>query len=164
MSKEEINAREKQLLEMTASFCREKLDDDYRELCEKLIRKLGRKRTVPFATGQLSIWAASVVHAIGSINFLFDNSFEPYASADDICDYFGTKKTTVSNKAKQIRDMFGLGHMDSEFSTPYMRDHDPFNDYVMVDGIVTPLSMLPGELQGLVKKARSEGKNIDLTF
>jgi hypothetical protein len=164
MTKEEIRTKEKQLLGMTDSFCSQKLDDDYRELCEKLIRKLGRKRQVPFTTGQLSIWAAAVVYAIGSINFLFDKSFEPYVTADDISEFFGAKKTTVSNKAKQIKDMFGMRRLSSEFSTRYMQDHNPMNEYVLVDGFITPLSMLSEDLQEAVKKARSKGKDIEFTM
>jgi Domain of unknown function (DUF6398) len=79
------------------------LDGDYKQLCEKLIRKMSRKRTVPFLSGRMEIWAAAVVYALGSINFLFDKSFEPYATAEDICSYFGTSKSTTSQKSKVIR-------------------------------------------------------------
>ena len=47
MTKEERKNREKQLLELTGAFCAQKLDDDYYQLCERLILKLGRKRDVP---------------------------------------------------------------------------------------------------------------------
>jgi hypothetical protein len=70
------------LQELTRSFCEKKLDKDYLQLCEKLINKLGLKRDVPFQRGKLEIWAAAVICAIGSINFLFDKSFEPYISAE----------------------------------------------------------------------------------
>lgn len=84
---------------MTGMFCSQKLDDDYFQLSEKLIKKMGRKRDVPFKRGKLEIWAA-IVYCIGSINFLFDKSFEPYITAQEISDYFGTKNSTVSNKAR----------------------------------------------------------------
>jgi len=100
---------------MTGVFCTQKLDDDYFQLCEKLIKKLGRKREVPFQRGKLEIWAAAVIYAIGSINFLFDKSFEPYITTDQISEYFGTKKSTVANKAQEIKDMFKMWHYDSEF-------------------------------------------------
>ena len=47
---------------------------DYKQLCEKLIRKISRKRNVPFLSGRIEIWAAAIIHALGSINFLFDTS------------------------------------------------------------------------------------------
>ena len=56
MTKQEIKEKEVKLLEMTRSFCVQNLDYDYSQLCEKLIKKLGRKRDVPFQRGKLEIW------------------------------------------------------------------------------------------------------------
>jgi len=61
-----IEEKSKKLAEMTASFCDEKLDDDYKQLCQKLIIKMKRKRNVPFLTGKLEIWAAAIIYALGS--------------------------------------------------------------------------------------------------
>lgn len=163
MTKEEIKNKEKKLLELTGSFCAQKLDDDYYRLCEKLILKLGRKREVPFKSGKIEIWAAAVIHSIGSINFLFDKSFEPYVTAEQISEYFGTKKSTVSNKARQIKDMFKMGYYDSSFSTQHMTGNNPFNDMVMVNGFIVPLSSIPEDLQQMVKNERAEGRDIEFT-
>ncbi len=163
MDKKEIKEREKKLLEMTGMFCSQKLDDDYFRLSEKLIKKMGRKREVPFKRGKLEIWAAAVIYAIGSINFLFDKSFKPYMTAQEISDYFGTKNSTVSNKARQIREMFNLTMFDNEFATEHMNETNPFNDLVMVDGLIVPLSSIPENLQELVRKERSEGRDVEFT-
>lgn len=161
MTKQEIKQKEEELLEMIRAFCTQKLDDDYYQLCEKLIKKLGRKRDVPFQRGKLEIWAAAVVYAIGSINFLFDKSFEPYMTADQISDYFGTKNSTVSNKAREIKDMFNMWHFSPEFSTQRMTDSNPFNQTVMVDGFIVPISTLPEDLQQIVRDARTRGEDIE---
>jgi len=145
-----IEEKRQWLVEATAAYCNEYLDDDYKKLCENLINKMSRKRTVPFLSGRLEIWAAAAVYAIGQINFLFDKSFEPYATADDLCDYFGSKKSTVSNKASVIRDMFKMQVYDEEFSTESMNQTSPFKNLVMVDGIVVPKSMLPPEIQKML--------------
>ena len=109
--------KERQLIEMVSSFCCEKLDEEYRELSVKLVQKLARKREVPFKRGNLENWASGIIYAIGQINFLFDDSFDPYATPDDICSYFGTKKSTASNKARDIRKLLNLKLGDEEFST-----------------------------------------------
>lgn len=163
MTKEEIKIIEKKLLEITRTFCTQKLDDDYFQLCEKLIKKLGRKRDVPFQRGNIEIWAAAVVYAIGSINFLFDKSFEPYTTPDQISGYFGITKSTVSNKARQIKDMFHMRQYSSEFSTQRMTESNPFNDMVMVNGFIVPLDSIPENLQKFVKKERAEGRDIEFT-
>jgi len=163
MTRKEIKNKEKKLLELTGSFCDQNLDDDYYQLCQKLVLKLGRKRDVPFKSGKIEIWAAAVIHAIGSINFLFDKSFEPYVTAEQICEYFGTKKSTVSNKARQIKDMFNMWYYNSDFSTQHTTESNPFNDMVMVNGLIVPLSSIPEDLQEMVKKERAEGRDIEFT-
>jgi hypothetical protein len=150
-----IEEKTRQLIGMTGSFCQQFLDEDYRQLCEKLIRKMSRKRAVPFLSGRMEIWAAAVVYALGSINFLFDNSFEPYATADDICNFFNTSKSTTAQKSKVIRDMFKMGYYDGEFSTNHMKENSPFSNFVMVNGLIVDKRHLPPEVQEMFKR---EGK------
>jgi hypothetical protein len=140
--KEEIAKIKNSLIEAVTSFCRKRLDEDYAVLCVKLIEKMARKRVVPFISGRPEIWSAAVVYAIGSINFLFDKSFEPYIPAAEICEDFGVKNSSVTQKAKIIRDMFGLNYYDPDFSTKNMQKNNPFNDMAIVDGFVVPKSML----------------------
>jgi len=163
MTKEEIKNKEKQLLELTGAFCAQTLDDDYYKICERLILKLGRKRDVPFKSGKIEIWAAAIVYAIGSINFLFDKSFEPFITAEQISEYFGTKNSTVSSKARQIKEMFKMSYYSPEFSTRHMTENNPFNNFVMLDGLIVPLSSIPEDLQALVKKERANGRDIEFT-
>lgn len=160
MSKKDVKERQQELIDLTNSFCEQKLDEEYTRLCKKLISKMGRKKDVPFKRGKLDIWAASVVHAIGTVNFLFDKSFDPYASVGDINDFFGTKNSTVSQKSKKIQDMFNMGYFDSEFSTSHSNESNPFNNMVMVDGFIVPLDSLPKEYQQMVKEARANGEDI----
>ena len=145
------------LLEMTAGFCDTYLDDEYKQLCEKLIRKMSRKRVVPFSSGRIEIWAAAIVYAIGRINFLFDASFKPYVSADAICNYFGTSKSTTSQKAKVIHDMFKLRYWDEEFSTTHMIESNPFSKLRIMNGLIVDIRSLPPEIQELYPE-KNKGK------
>jgi hypothetical protein len=95
----------------------------------------------------IEIWAAAIIYAIGQINFLFDQSFLPYNSPDEICSYFHTSKSTTSQKARIIRDMFHLGYYDEEFSTKKMQDSDPMKNMVMtIDGFIVPKDMLDKDM------------------
>ena len=110
------------LFEMTDAFCDAHLDADYKRLCRKMIEKLARKRPPPFLRGRLDIWAAGIVYALGSANFLFDKSFRPYISAADLCAHFGTKPGSTAQKAAAIRDLFDLDlFSNSEFQTKRMK-------------------------------------------
>lgn len=106
-----------------------------------------RKHQVPFLRGRVNTWAGAIIYALGQINFLFDRSSEPYASPDDIAGFFGVSKSTLGQKAKLIRDMFKMRYWDPEFSTPDMRESDPFKNMVMMDGLIVPVDMLPPEVQ-----------------
>lgn len=127
---------QQQLIQMTTGFCLQHADEEYAQLCRRLIEKMGRKRAVPFLSGQPQIWAAAIVHALGSINFLFDKSFPPHTTAETICEHFQTSKRTVAQKAKLIRDMFKLGYFDPEFSTQRMAKNNPLAGLAMVDGFL----------------------------
>jgi hypothetical protein len=147
VDKEKIEMISQQLLELTGQFCDQYLDDEYKQLCEKVILKMKRKRQVPFLLGRVNVWAASIIYALGQINFLFDRSFKPYVSADDIANYFSVSKSTIGQKAKQIRDMFNISYWDSEFSTRQMSERNPLKNMVMVDGMILPADVLPPEIQ-----------------
>ena len=139
IDKLEIRELKHQLVSLTGGFCNAHINEEYIHLCEKLIGKMARKRNVPFANGRIQIWAAAVIHAIGTINFLFDKKSKPYASLDDICDYFEVSKSTTSQKSKFIRDMFRLSHWDPEFSTQKMLKDNPYSNLAMISGFLVSL-------------------------
>jgi len=141
--KSAIENRKNQILNLVKEFCTQKLDDDYFELSERLLNKLGRKRDVPFMSGKIEIWAAAVIHALGTINFLFDKSFEPYTTVDEINVFFGTNKSSTGQKSKVIRDLLNLGYFDSEFSTQRAKQNNPFDKLTMVNGFFVFKGSLP---------------------
>lgn len=163
MDKQKLQERQQKILGLVKKFCTEKLDEEYFSLSERLIQKLGRKRNNPFATGQTEVWAAAVIHALGTINFLFDKSFQPYTTIDEVNQFFGTRKSTTTGKSKIIRDLLDLGYYNKEFSTSQMNESNPFNNLVMVDRLIVPLDTLPEQHQEIVKQARAEGKDISFT-
>jgi len=143
--KTRINETAHQLISLTTEFCEQHLGDEYERLCEKLIRKMSRKRNVPYLSGRIEVWAAGVIYALGQINFLFDRSFEPYATHDDICDHFGTNKSTTSQKAKLIRDMFKMRYGNDEFLTERNKKDKPFGKSMMINGLILPIDLLESE-------------------
>jgi len=163
MEKEKILQKQQEIIELAKSFCNEKLNEEYAALAEKLICKLGRKRNVPFVTGQSAIWAAAVIHALGTINFVFDKSQKPHTTVEELNNFFGTKKSTTGNKSKEIRDLLKLSYWDKEFSTTGTANSNPFAGMVMVNGLMVPINALPEEYQQLVRQVRAEGKDISFS-
>lgn len=114
-----------ELVRLTAGFCKANLNAEYDGLCRKLIEKGGRKRTVPFASGQLESWAAGVVHAICTVNFAFDKTQQPNVTSQMIAQHFGVSTNTASQKSKALRDMFKMEYWDAEFGTAEMAEKNP---------------------------------------
>ncbi|AGK54076.1 DUF6398 domain-containing protein [Bacillus sp. 1NLA3E] len=141
-NKEQIAEKKAQLIQLATAFSKNHLNEEYDSLIEKLISKMARKRDVPFMTGKIEIWAAAVIHALGTINFLFDQDSQPYVSVHDICDFFGTKQSTTTQRSKQIKDMFKLTYFDSDFSTETNNQSNPMKTLVMVNGFLVPQDLL----------------------
>jgi len=59
--------------------------------------------------------------------------------------------------------MLKLGYYDSEFSTKKMKENNPFNNLVMVDGFIVPLDTLPPIFQKRVKEVREKEGDIEFT-
>lgn len=114
-----IEEKTKKLAEMTASFCDEKLDDDYKQLCQKLIIKMKRKRIVPF-----------------------------------LCNYFGTSRSTTSQKARMILDTFKMTYFDEEFSTTRNKERNPLSKFAMVNGFIVPIDAFVDEIDEQTEEGR----------
>lgn len=161
MSKEKLKERVDKITELATSFCAQKLNEEYFELAKRVIGKLSRKRPSPLLRGKEEIWAAGVVHAIGHVNFLYDKSFEPYITFDELNEYFGTKKSSVGNKAAEIRKMFKMNRLTNfDFMTDSRKEDHPFYNTVIVDGFIVPVSSIPEEYQQIVKEARERGGDV----
>jgi hypothetical protein len=148
-----------QIVALTDGFCAEHLDAEYARLCARLVAKLSRKRPSPLLRGDLRIWAAAAIYAVGSVNFLFDRSQPLHLTGDDLSDLTGVPKSTMANKAKQIRDLLGLGRLDLEFCRHDLIERQPWAWYVQVDGVIVDARMLPAALQ---EECRSRGLIPDL--
>lgn len=130
--------KKEKLIQLVQSFSQEYLDEEFELLSIKMVEKLGRKRTVPFMSGKLEIWAAGIIHALGTINFLFDKDSQPYITVHNITDFFGTAQSTTSQKSKAIRDILKLGYFDKEFSTERLQRENPFNNFMSLEGFIVP--------------------------
>ena len=126
--------------EMIRAFGQKKLNDMYTDLALKLCEKIGGMRKLSIQRGRQEIWAAAIVYAVVRINFLFDPTSEVYLTADEICDFFGTNKSTVGNKAGQIQKTCDVWIGDPEFSNPEIAEM--FTSYETPEGFTIPAPLL----------------------
>ena len=107
------------LIEMIEGFSDEYLNDEYRELNIKLALRL-IESDFPLEKGRLENWASAIILAVGQLNFLFEYPTKPYITQDFLCSYFGSKRQTITIKARDIRRRLKLKLGDEEFSTGFV--------------------------------------------
>ncbi|MFC1508640.1 DUF6398 domain-containing protein [Candidatus Omnitrophota bacterium] len=107
--KDEKTEKLMEIKKLIQDFCERHLNDEYLDYALKLSDKLRRKKTISITRGKMEIWAAAIVYVIARLNFLFDREHEYFITADTICEFFNTKKSTIGNKATQIEKSCKLG-------------------------------------------------------
>ena len=68
----------------------------------RLWEQIGRKRNYVITGGRPEVWASATVYVIARLNFLFDRQNKNFLPRDTICNFFGTRKNTISAKATEI--------------------------------------------------------------
>ena len=135
------------LIEMTDSFCKEFLNEEYAELCRKLATALARKRPSPLLQGKLETWACGVVRTIGWVNYLDDRSQTPHLKLPLIDKAFGVAESTGQGKSKLIRKMFKIGNFDPKWTLPSKLDDNPRVWMMSVNGFLMDVRSAPREVQ-----------------
>ena len=123
------------------------MNEEYAQLTREATAALCRKRPSPLARGQIEIWACGIIYALGTVNFLFDKSQEPYLSAADLCEGFGVSKSSASAKAKAVRDTLKMRQLDPNWCLPSKLEDNPLAWMIMVNGYIVDVRHLPIELQ-----------------
>ena len=128
-------------------FCDDKLNAEYKEICLRALAKLCRKRPSPVATGKARTWACGIVHAIGSVNFIFDKSKPLSMTAAEIADWFNLAKSTASGKSSEINKLLDLSYFNVEFLLQENIDGNPGIWYLSINGIIVDARKMPREIQ-----------------
>jgi len=106
----------------------------------ELLNKISRMRKLNIQRGHIEIWAAAIVYVIARLNFLFDPESDVSLSPDTICDYFGTVKSTVGNKASFIQKTCDLYYGAKGFCRQDIIDMVTFVE--TPEGFILPKNML----------------------
>ena len=142
-----MKSRYNEIVAATDAFCEEHLNAEYAQVCRQMVATLARKRPSPLLGGRPKTWAAAIVHAVGSVNFLFDKTQDPHMRADELAALFGLSKSTVGNKSKEIRDILNISIFDTNWTLPSKIADNPGAWMVSVNGFIVDARALPRPLQ-----------------
>lgn len=132
---------------LTEPFCAQYLNDDYRKLILEATAALCRKRPSPLLRGKENIWAAAIIHAVGTANFLFDASQQPHCRAPQIYEFFGTAASTSQNKSKEIRGLLDMSMSNFKWMLPSRLADNSLIWLVQVNGLYMDIRDLPRDVQ-----------------
>ena len=142
-----MSEKKKAAAEITAlaeAFCKQHLDAELSACTHKLCETLGRKRLLDISRGKKEIWAAATVYVIARLNFLFDKSNPFFLTVETICEFFGTKKTTISNKAALIEKTCNIGIGEPDYCTREISEALSFvqlpNGLILPEGMVSTIA------------------------
>ena len=132
---------------ITDEFCQRYLNEEYANLARKMAAALSKKRPSPLESGHVKSWAAGVVYALGRVNFLSDNSREPYMTMSELCEKIGVSQSNASSKSREIWKSLNLLQLHPEWCLPSMLEDNPLAWIIEVNGLPVDARMMPTEIQ-----------------
>jgi len=137
----------KTIVEITDSFAKDNLNEEYAQLIRYTVAALCRKRPSPLETGKASTWACGITHAIGTVNFLFDKSQTPHINSIELYKKFAVGQSTGQGKSKLVRDMLGMSQFDPNWMLPSKFNSSPLVWMLSVNGMMVDIRYMPREVQ-----------------
>jgi hypothetical protein len=135
------------IVALTDTFCRDNLNDEYRDLAQAMTAALCRKRPSPLVSGQPRTWACGVIYVLGQLNFLSDKTTQPYMTTANVCAAFKVGQSTASAKARVIFDTLHAHRMDPTWTLRSLADQNPLLWMAEVNGMLVDLRHMPREVQ-----------------
>ena len=148
---------------LTDAFCRDRLNEEYRDLARAMIAALCRKRPSPLASGQTKTWACGVIYVLGQVNSLSDKRTQPCMAMAEVAAGFGVGESTATGKARVIFDALRLSRMDPAWMLRELADRNPVVWFIQINGFLADVRDLPREMQeiayekGLIPYVPGEG-------
>jgi hypothetical protein len=135
------------IMAMIEPFCRDRLNDEYLDLCRKLAGTLARKRPSPLVNGTPAAWACGIIRVIGWVNFLDDRTQQPHMKMTEVDAALGVSIATGQARSKAIRDLLKFKPFDPQWTLPSRMDDNPMAWLVQVNGMIVDVRHLPREIQ-----------------
>lgn len=128
-------------------FSGERLNEEYRVMCRRLVGVLARKRPSPLVNGTAAAWACAIVRTIGWVNYLDDKTQRPHVKMTEVDKAFGVSSGTGQTRSKAIRDMLKIHTFDLNWTLPSRMERNPNLWLVQLNGLILDARFLPREIQ-----------------
>ena len=138
--------------ELLNNFCNEVLNSqEYAQICLKILTQLENHHEKPLANDQENIWAASISHTVGSINFLFHSTSEPNISLTEFNQFFNTDSKTIESKSLQIQDLLEISSYNPQYQIKSVQHKNPIDR--IKDVIIKKFGVSEADVEEILKQA-----------
>ena len=110
-----IAIKYEEIIDKIKSFSNEYLNEEYENICVKATETLFLNNEDKLKKGKSFSWAVGIVHAIGTVNNLFDSKEEPYIKVADLYKEFGVSSSTGSSKSKEVKNLLDLSKENTKW-------------------------------------------------
>lgn len=110
-----IASKYEEIVDKIKSFSSEYLNEEYENICVKAAKTLCLNNEDKLKKGKSLSWAAGIVHAIGTVNDLFDSKEEPYIKATDLYKEFSVSSSTGASKSKEVKTLLDLSRENTKW-------------------------------------------------
>jgi len=144
-----MEQKNEDIKQLVANYCKNHLDDAWLKICTKVYNDLLKSDKSIFKRGKAEIWSAAIVWAVGGTNFLGDKSFKPYATLNDVCDFFNANSSTVGQKSRKIKEILDINVFNPGYRLPGSEVGEFLDSLVTTDdGLIIPRDMLDDDSLG----------------
>jgi hypothetical protein len=81
------------------------------------------------------------------VSFLFDRTRRPHMTGDDLSRLTDVPKSTLTNKAKMVRDVLRIGPLEPELCRRELLASHPTAWMISVNGFIVDARTMPAEVQ-----------------
>jgi len=110
-----VAGKYEEVIDKIKGFSSEYLNEEYKNICIRAAETLFLNHEEQMKKGKSSSWAAGIVHAIGTINNLFDSKEKPYIKTADLYKVFGISSSTGSSKSKEVQSLLKLSKQSKQW-------------------------------------------------
>lgn len=133
----EAEERYYEIEKILENFTMEYLNGEYNELALRLWELLCRKNYKKILKGKVNVWACAIIHVIGKINFLFDESENLHMKAKELYSLFQVSSSSVTKRSNEICKLLDIAYLDIEWTLPSNKDKNPLTWLINLDGFIT---------------------------
>lgn len=119
-----ILKRTEEVKEILNNFCNNYLNEEYKIVSNKLCEVIIEKDENLLIKGKSSAWACGIIHAIGSVNNLFNKDNEVYIKAGDLYKNLEVSSSTGLARSKKIQELVKISEDDTWRITGKMQEQE----------------------------------------